>query len=107
MISSGFGVFRRLYWGEPGRIRRSNVDGTQMEDFITSDASHVTGMTIQYGSLLSDVDSHLLWVDTASSDVMSVSLDGAVRRSVAAHASLSRASHVAAIEVRQLINILN
>ena len=94
-----FHAFRRLYWSEPGRIRRSNFDGSQIEDFITEDATLVTGMTIQYGRLLSDVDSQLLWVDSAGSDVRAVALDGSDRRRFAAQSSLVNASHVAAIEV--------
>ena len=98
-IISFFYTFSKMYWSEPGRIRRSNLDGSSIEDFVTSDASRVTGIVIQYSTFPSDIGSRLIWLDAATSDVMSIDLSGSGMRDVIVHSSISQASHIAVVEV--------
>ena len=38
-----------MYWAEWGKIRRANIDGSQIEDFITTGSGSITGLALDVG----------------------------------------------------------
>ena len=62
--SSGY-----IYWVEPTKIRRANLDGTGVQDLVT-------GVTQGRGIALDLTDNHIYWTEAGSSKIRRANLDG-------------------------------
>ena len=65
-------VSGKLYWTDAGlkKIRRSNLDGTDVEDLITEGTSNLGGMALDVGQ------NKMYWTDVAEHGIFRANLDG-------------------------------
>jgi low density lipoprotein receptor-related protein 5/6 len=70
----------KVYWtqtgGGPARIRRANLDGSAVEDFIT------TGLVVPQGIAVDSAAGHVYWTNNNPPEIQRANLDGGGRQTL-------------------------
>ena len=60
----------KIYWTEEGKIQRANLDGSNVEDFVTTGLRHPWGIALDVGR------GKMYWTDVGTDKIQRANLDG-------------------------------